>query len=127
VLAQLGLRDRHGEARKPDHDLFNKVLSGAYETVVSQVGARYDSTMSITNPPGVPADDVAGLEVVREWREQVWRSAEALVNAKTDEERNQIAERIEAYAAQWANSIALVQVTGLRASRDAYCAQQLGG
>jgi hypothetical protein len=127
VLAAIGLRDRNGEARKPDHDLFNKVLSGAYETVVSQVGARYDSTMAITNPPAVPVDDVAGLEIVREWREQVWRNAERLVNAKTDEERNQIAESIQAYAAQWANSIALVQVPGLRASRDQYCAQQLGG
>jgi hypothetical protein len=127
VLAELGLRDRNGEARKPDHDLFNKVLAGAYETVVSQVGARYDSTMSITNPPGAPADDVAGLEIVREWREQVWRNAEALVNANSEEERNQIAERIQAYAAQWASSIALVQAPGLRASRDAYCAQQLGG
>jgi signal transduction histidine kinase len=126
VLAELGLRDRNGEARKPDHDLFNKVLAGAYETVVSQVGARYDSTMSITNPPGVPVDDVAGLEIVRQWREQVWRNAERLVNAQSEEERNRIAGEIQAYAAQWANSIALVQVPGLRASRDAYCAQQFG-
>jgi hypothetical protein len=126
VLAALGLRDRNGEARKPDHDLFNKVLAGAYETVVSQVGERYDSTMPITNPPGVPVDDVAGLEIVRQWREQVWRNAEALVNAKSEEERNQISTRIQSYAAQWANSIALVQVPGLRASRDDYCAQQLG-
>jgi Family of unknown function (DUF5995) len=126
VLAELGLRDRNGEARKPDHDLFNKVLAGAYDTVVSQVGARYDSTMSITNPAGVPVDDVAGLEIVREWREQVWRNAERLVNAQSEEERNRIAGDIQAYAAQWANSIALVQVPGLRASRDAYCVEQLG-
>ena len=38
VLAQLGLRDRKGQARKPDHDLFNKVLSAGYERVVSEVG-----------------------------------------------------------------------------------------
>jgi Family of unknown function (DUF5995) len=127
VLARLGLRDRNGVARKPDHDLFNKVLAGAYETVVSQVGKRYDSSMSVTNPPGVPVDDVAGLEIVREWREQVWRNAERLVNAKTDAERDRISTDIQSYAAQWANSIAVVQVPGYRATRDQYCAQQLGG
>ena len=26
VLAQLGLRDRKGQSRKPDHDNFNEVL-----------------------------------------------------------------------------------------------------
>ena len=127
VLAQLGLRDRNGAARKPDHDLFNEVLSGAYETVVSEVGARYDSTMAVTNPPGVPVDDVAGLEIVRLWRENVWRNAERLVNATSEAERARVANDIQAYAAQWANSIALVPFPGVRASRDAYCAQQLGG
>ncbi len=39
VVAQLGLRDRKGEARKPDHDLTNDVLSAAYEDVV-EGGAR---------------------------------------------------------------------------------------
>jgi hypothetical protein len=46
---------------------------------------------------------------------------------ESEAERNQISTRIQSYAAQWANSITLVQVPGLRASRDAYCAQQLGG
>ena len=81
VLARLGLRDRQGRARKPDHDLTNQVLSSSYEDVVSAVRDRYDSSMALTNPPGVPVDDVAGLEVVREWRERVWRNAERLVNA----------------------------------------------
>ena len=58
--------------------------------------------MAITNPHFVPADDVAGLEIVREWRENVWRNAEQLVNAKTDEERAQVAADIQAYAAEWA-------------------------
>lgn len=126
VLAQLGLRDRNGEARKPDHDLFNRVLSAGYEPVVSQVGARYDASMALTNPAAVPADDIAGLELVREWREQVWRNAERLVNARTDAERERVAESIQAYAAGWARGIAATQVPGYRAQRDAYCAQQLG-
>jgi hypothetical protein len=127
VLAALGLRDRKGQARKPDHDLFNHVLSAGYERVVSEVGARYDSSMAVTNPPGVPVDDVAGLEMVRQWRETVWRNAERLVNAKTDEERAAVAADIQSYAAEWAQGIASTPFPGARATRDAYCAQQLGG
>jgi hypothetical protein len=127
VLAQLGLRDRKGEARKPDHDLFNRVLSAGYERVVRSVRDRYDATMGLTNPPGVPADDVAGLEIVREWRERVWRNAEKLVNAKTDAERARVAADIQAYAAQWAEGIAAVQVPGIRATRAEHCVAALGG
>jgi hypothetical protein len=126
VLARLGLRDRQGRSRKPDHDLTNEVLGAAYEDVVTAVGERYDASMSISNPPGVPADDVAGLEIVREWREQVWRNAERLVNARSDAERAQVAQEIEDGAAAWAEGIAAVQTPGYRATRDAYCEQQLG-
>ncbi len=127
VLAQLGLRDRRGEARKPDHDLTNDVLAAAYENVVSAVRDRYDPSMGLTNPPGVPADDVAGLEIVRAWRENVWRNAEKLVNADSDAERAEIAARIQANAADWARGIAAAPFPGYRATRDEYCAQQLGG
>lgn len=126
VLAQLGLRDRNGESRKPDHDHFNDVLSAGYEPVVTAVRERYDSAMGLTNPDFLPADDVAGLELVREWREQVWRNAERLVNAKTDAERAQVAESIQAYAAGWAQTIAETPAPGYGATRDAYCKQELG-
>ena len=126
-VAQLGLRDRKGEARKPDHDLTNDVLAAAYEDVVSEVRDRYDPSLGLTNPPGVPADDVAGLEMVRQWREQVWRNAERLVNAKDDAERAEVAADIQSYAAEWARGIAATPSPGYRAQRDAYCAQQLAG
>jgi hypothetical protein len=123
VLAQLGLRTRSGTARKPDHDRVNDVLASGYEDVVAAVGERYDASMALTNPPGVPADDVAGLEVVREWRENVWRNAERLVNARSDAERNAIAADIQANAAAWARGIAAVPFPGSRATRDQYCAR----
>jgi hypothetical protein len=126
VLAQLGLRTRKGTPRKPDHDRVNNVLAAAYDRVVSAVRDRYDENMGLTNPPGVPADDVAGLEMVRQWRENVWRNAERLVNAKNDAERAQVAADIQSYAADWARGIATTPFPGSRASRDAYCAKQLG-
>ena len=127
VLAQLGLRDRKGRARKPDHDLTNEVLASSYEDVVTAVRERYDENMGLTNPPGVPTDDVAGLEMVRKWREDVWRNAEKLVNAKSEAERDRVAAEIQATAAEWAEGIAATQFPGYRATRDAYCAKQLGG
>jgi hypothetical protein len=94
--------------------------------VVREVGGRFDETMSLTNPDWLFIEDIAGLELVRVWREQVWRNAERLVNARTDAARQAVAREIQAYAAGWASGIAAVQVPGLRAARDAYCARQLG-
>jgi hypothetical protein len=126
VLAQLGLRTRKGTSRKPDHDHFNEVLSDGYDPVVTAVRDRYDASMGLTNPDFLPADDVAGLELVREWREQVYRNAERLVNATNDAERAQVAASIQEYAAAWAQTIATSPAQGYGATRDAYCKQQLG-
>jgi hypothetical protein len=127
VVAALGLRTPDGTSRKPDHDATNEVLATAYQRVVDEVERRYDPLLAITNPDGVPADDAAGLELVRSWRERVWRNAERLTNARSAEERRQIAREIEAQAADWAQGIAAYQQPGERARRDAYCEAQLDG
>src|SRR5206468_12154244 len=49
VLATVGLRTRKGATRKPDHDVVNQILSDAYEPIVSTIGRRYDSLVTITN------------------------------------------------------------------------------
>jgi Family of unknown function (DUF5995) len=127
VLAALGLRNKRGASRKPDHDKANQVLNAAYEPVVQEINRRYDPIVSLTNSSWHPIDDVAGLEVVRAWRELVWRNAERLVNADSAAERTQIARQIELNAALQAHLIALVPQPGYPATRDAYCEQQLAG
>ena len=125
VIAALGVRAPDGTSRKPDHDAVNEVLNRAYAAVTSEVGARYDSTMSLTNPGGlVTADYIAGLELARVWREVVWRNAERLLNARSDRQRERVAHQIHTNAAAWARGIAAVQTPGIRASRDAYCLRQ---
>jgi hypothetical protein len=126
VLASLGLREPDGDSRKPDHDAANATLNRGYQRVVDAVEARYDPIIATTNPDAVPLDDVAGLELVRGWREIVWRNAERLTNARNEAERAQVAASIEAYAAGWARGIAAIPQPGYRATRDAYCEQQLG-
>jgi hypothetical protein len=126
VIAALGLRAKDGSSRKPDHDLVNDVLDRAYERVVSEVSARYDPFVSTTNAPWNPGDDVAGLEMVKGWRENVWRNAERLTNASSDEERQTVAADIKARAADWARGMASFQTPGDRDRRDSYCASRPG-
>ena len=122
VLATVGIRTKKGESRKPDHDVVNQILSDAYEPIVSAIGRRYDSLVTITNASWNPLDDFLGLETVKGWREGVWRNAERLLDAKTSAERRQVADSIEQNAAAWATSMAAPQVPpGYRAQRDAYC------
>ena len=101
-------------------------VSRQNEPIVSAIGRRYDSLVTITNASWNPLDDFIGLETVKGWREGVWRNAERLLDAKTPAERRQVSDSIEANAATWANLIAAGQVPGYRAQRDAYCAQKLG-
>jgi hypothetical protein len=127
VLAALALRNKQGESRKPDHDRFNQVLNRAYEPVIQEINRRYDPIVSLLTASWHPIDDVAGLEVVRGWRELVWRNAERLVNAQSDAARGRIAREIEQLAGLQARLIALVPQPGYGATRDAYCEQQLAG
>ena len=122
VIAALGLRTKDGRTRKPDHDLVNDVLDRAYDRVVGEVSRRYDPFVSTTNSSAHPGDDVLGLEMVRGWRENVWRNAERLANATSDAEREAIAEDIRTRAADWARGMATPQTPGDRERRDSYCA-----
>ncbi|MDX6588044.1 MAG: hypothetical protein QOI31_2517 [Solirubrobacterales bacterium] len=122
VLASLGLATPDGKSRKPDHDEANGSLNRGYEDVVEEIRLRFDSAIGISNPAGLPADDLVGLELVRTWRENVWRNAEKLLNAKGKQEQRQVAKQIEDNAAATATVIAAGGIPGYGATRDAYCA-----
>jgi hypothetical protein len=126
VIAALGVRTPDGASRKPDHDAMNEALNRGYEQVVEAVRARFDPSMSITNTNLVTVDNIGGLELARIWREVVWRNAERLLKADSDEQIAAITHDIQSNAALWARGIALAQVPGYRSSRDAYCEEQLG-
>jgi hypothetical protein len=127
VLAALGLRTRSGASRKEDHDAVNEVLDRSYRDVVNAVRDRFDPQVGLTNSDSTPVDDVFGLELVKGWREQVWRNAERLVNADGRAEREQVARQIQQNAASWARGLAAVEQDGYRATRDAYCRDKLRG
>jgi hypothetical protein len=126
VVADLGLVMPDGKSRKPDHDRGNDVLDAAYQPIVDKIRERYDPLVGYTNAKGSPADDVMGMEMVKLWREGVWRNAERLVNARTNADYREVADSIETNAASWARMIAAPQEPGYRAQRDAYCHARLG-
>jgi hypothetical protein len=123
VIAALNTKTPGGVSRKPDHDKENEVLAAAYQRVVDAVERRYDPSVGATNPDGVPVDDVAGLEIVKRWRQEVWRNAGRLIaTRKRPAAHAAVVEDIEENAANWAEAIASGEAPGYRASRDAYCA-----
>jgi uncharacterized protein DUF5995 len=122
MLAALGLTRPNGKTRKHDHDKANGALNRAYEDVVEEVRVRFDPAIDLSNPELVPLDDLAGLELVRTWRENVWRNAERLLNAEGKREQRQVAKQIEDQAALTAEVIAAGGIPGYGATRDAYCA-----
>src|SRR3954468_9187737 len=123
VLAALGLVRKNGQSRKPDHDAVNEVLADAYQPVIDEITKRFDPILSIPNASWNPIEDIGALEMVREWREQVWRNAERLISAKDKAARDQVADDIKSAAAGWAQAMAAPQQPGYRATRDAYCAK----
>ena len=104
VLAQIGLRTRAGVSRKPDHERGNVVLSRAYDGILDDIGTHYDPLVTTADASPSPLDDIGALQLVRGWREGVWRNAERLLNARDEKEYREVAASIEAHAEAWARA-----------------------
>ena len=87
LVEALGMIKPDGSTRKVDHDRGNRVLHPLYDDVLRELSARYDSSISNYDVPGLFADDVALFQILQGWREGVWRNAEMLRNAKTPAQR----------------------------------------
>jgi hypothetical protein len=127
MLAGLGLVDAEGRSRKPDHDKFNELLNTAYDDVFAQAIEWDDPDLATYDAPGTQGDNLLAFQTIAEWREGVWRNAERLVAARSDEERRLVAESIESNATAWAERIRDSFRYGgpfTRASRDALCAKR---
>ncbi|HEV2062405.1 MAG TPA: DUF5995 family protein, partial [Solirubrobacteraceae bacterium] len=105
MIAGLGLVAPDGSSRKPDHDKFNELLNLAYDDVVRQAVEWDDPELAKYEVPGTQADNFTLFQMIAGWREGVWRNAERLVRARSDEERRLVAESIERNAAEWARWI----------------------
>lgn len=122
AYAKLGIETRSGRSRKRDHDAVNAVNARVFDGIEKYIAAHYDPSFSLIDIPFVPVEEVSALELVKSWREQAWRSAERLLNAKSPEERQEVARTMSETATRWAEMIAAPQQPGYRDMRDEYCA-----
>lgn len=122
ALAAAGINLPNGESRKPDHDRFNEILNAAYDTIVQEVGRRYDPIMSDVDNQGGPFDNLGAQQLVAAWREGVFRNAERITSAEGNEAMMAITrESIESFADVSAQIIRNGEIPGQRARRDAHC------
>lgn len=105
VLAAIGLVKPDGTSRKPDHDKVNEFLNRVVEPLFDEAAARYDPLVDDTQLDGTQLDEAALLQLLVGWREQAWRSAEALVSAPTPAARALVEMQIEQAAAVEANLV----------------------
>ncbi len=128
ALAAAGINLPNGESRKPDHDRFNQILNAAYDTIVQEVGRRYDPIMTDVDSQGGPFDNLGAQQLVAAWREGVFRNAERLTSAEGNEAMMAITrESIESFANVSAQIIRNGEIPGQRARRDAHCEAALAG
>ena len=129
VLAGVGLVAPDGSSRKPDFDAVEKWLYTATEPLLAEIAARFDPAADDAGDP-FGLSTLTTFQMVSAWRESAWRNAEALVSAKTPEERAVVAASIETEAATAARTLqtTLSYAPPLTSSdrRDQWCAAHQG-
>lgn len=123
AYAKMGIETRSGRSRKPDHDAVNEVNARVFDGIEKFVAEHYDPSFSLIDVPFVPVEEIGALELVKDWREQAWRSAERLVSADSPAERRRVAAQIRETSTAWAQMISSGSLPGYRETRDAYCAE----
>jgi hypothetical protein len=125
VLYAIGLVRPDGTSRKADHDRVDIILNRVTDDLLAELARRFDPTVDDADlPTGI--DDAALFQLLAEWREKAWRSAELLAAAPTQEARELVVQTIENDAADEARAIATstayLPLAGGTAARDAFCA-----
>ncbi len=128
ALAAAGINLPSGESRKGDHDRFNEILNAAYDTIVQEIGRRYDPALSDVDDQGGPFDNLGAQQLVAAWREGVFRNAERITMAEGNPAMMSITrESIESFANVSAQIIRNGELPGQRARRLAHCQTALAG
>jgi hypothetical protein len=123
TLAHVGLRRRNGEPRKRDHDKVNVFLDRVIDPLQVELARRYDPSFQVTDAEPSPLDEVGALQAVRGFRENAWRNAERLVEARSEQELAAVRASIEAEAATIAQTIRATNTVPMYGPtvRDPHC------
>jgi len=125
VLERVDLTTPDGSSRKPDHDRVNEILAQVMDPLLAELLARFDPYGFDT---AIPTGTV--LDVIIGWREQAWRNAVRLTNARNPFTRALVEFDIESSAATIAAGLATLTsyappFTG-PGPRATHCAAQHG-
>lgn len=122
VVAGVGLNAPDGSSRKPDFAKVEDFLARATGPMLAEAARRLDPAMAVgAEPTGLLYTLL--FQTITAGREKAWRNAEALVTARTAEERARVAARIEADAEGTALTLRTLTATGPLAAekRERYC------
>jgi hypothetical protein len=86
-----------GSRQLGDFRAVNKVIEAVMSPVITEVGARFDPTVTAANVPGIAADEKAVIAVVGGWRETSFIDGERLSAAGSD--RASVESQIDAVTA----------------------------
>jgi hypothetical protein len=127
VLYASGLVNNSGASGKGDYDKVEQWLNDDTAPLLAEAAQRFDPSIDDTNNPLV---DYLAFQMVSAWRENAWRSAEALAAAPNAAARDIVAANIENNANMIAQgmlvSFAVNPLLQSNATRDAYCAAHNG-
>jgi hypothetical protein len=122
AYAAAGLLTKDRASRKSDHDAVNDVNATVYRDIAEAYGERYDPFFATPNLL-YPYDQLSFSQLVQGWRENAWRQAERLVEARSEAELQRVQQDIEETSAAHARLITLGAQPGHREVRDSYCAE----
>lgn len=95
------------QRRYEDHLLVNQIIAETIDTVQDEVVERYVPSMDLVDKLLGRMDEWMIAYVIREWRDDVWQSAVALLEAESDEEVDRVRAQVEERAL-WLARIFLV-------------------
>jgi hypothetical protein len=89
-LSPTGVRRRY-----EDHLLVNQIIAETVDTVQDQVIERYAPATDLIDKLFGPVDEWLTARVISEWRDDVWESAVALLEAEDEQEEELVRRELE--------------------------------
>lgn len=98
---------------KHDHDAVNRLLAASLPEAVECLRKRYGCAVTTRfTGPLLPITGPVVLEMLRRWREQVWKDVRALVFAPSGPERQAVLAQMHQRSGRWAEFLVLGSLAG---------------
>ena len=81
--------------RRDDHDLINVIISDTVDRVQDEVVERHDPWMNLLDRVGGDLDEWLAAQMIRIWRDRVWRRAGELLEAESATAREAVRSKME--------------------------------